>query len=76
MAETHEVTCDGCGADLTYTGNSVDYRLVLDAEPKPTAPDVNAVTDMLIPRPIARKHHFCALRCLDNWRFGRAADHE
>ena len=24
-----EITCDGCGRDLTYTGNCEDYRLAL-----------------------------------------------
>lgn len=65
------VTCDACGQDLTLTGNSVDYRLVLAAEPIPSWG--GAVTDMLIHPPVERPHHFCSLRCLDDWRAEKLA---
>ena len=68
MAATHQITCDGCDADLTYTGNCEDYRLVLGNENKPTFPGAGAVTAMGIYPPIDRTHHFCDLRCLDYWR--------
>ncbi|MEY9413592.1 hypothetical protein ABIF74_004121 [Bradyrhizobium japonicum] len=29
---TTEVRCDGCGADVTSTGNCVGYRLALNIE--------------------------------------------
>lgn len=34
MSEDRKITCDGpdCGADLTWTGNSIDYRIVLGDE--------------------------------------------
>lgn len=63
-----EINCDGCGHDLTYTGNCVDYRLVLGNESKPTYPGARAVTAMGISPPVDRAHHFCGLDCLDHWR--------
>lgn len=68
MAEEHKITCDGCGRDLTYTGNCVDYRLVLGNETKPPYPDAWSVTAMGIYPPLKRTHHFCDLLCLDQWR--------
>jgi hypothetical protein len=63
-----EIKCDGCDADLTYTANCVDYRLVLGNESKPTYPGAGAVTAMGIYPPVERTHHFCGLGCLDHWR--------
>lgn len=64
MGKTLEITCDGCGDDIAYTGNCVDYRLVLTSEAK--APwyareglEGGAVTAMYISRPISRDHTFC-----------------
>lgn len=68
MAKTVKIECDGCGHDLTYTGNSADYRLVVSAEEKPTYPGLNIVTDMMIYPPIDRVYYFCRLACLDKWR--------
>lgn len=70
MGKTATITCDGCCRDLTYTGNSVDYRLVLGSEAKPIEPGPGAVTDMMIYPPIDRTHYFCGLHCLDKWRAG------
>jgi hypothetical protein len=67
MSMRVSVTCDGCGRDITYTGNSVDYRLVLACEDKPLAPGLTCVTDMGIARPIDRTHRFCRLSCLYTW---------
>jgi hypothetical protein len=67
------VICDGCGADITTTGNSVDYRLVLDTEcPMPwfaaEGMDYGAVTEMMVYPAIKEPHHFCNnLRCLKAW---------
>jgi hypothetical protein len=68
-----KVKCDGCERDLTSTGNSVDYRLVLESESIPPwyreeGLSGGVVTDMLIDPPIDRAHHFCSLGCLDKWR--------
>lgn len=66
--KTVEIKCDGCGHDLTYTGNCVDYRLILASEAKSTYPDAGAVTCMGISPSISRAHHFCGVDCLDHWR--------
>lgn len=64
---TVQITCDGCGNDLTTRTNSVDYRLVLASESKPGYGS-GAYTDMMICPPVERTHHFCGLDCLDHWR--------
>lgn len=73
MAATHKITCDGCGADMTYTGNSVDYYLRLTTGSPQSwymkeGRNGGAVTDMMIYPPIKGDHHFCGLECLDRWR--------
>jgi hypothetical protein len=61
-----EITCDGCGADITTTGNSVDYGLVLASEAKPHS-GRGFCTDVMICPPIKCAHYFCRLACLDRW---------
>lgn len=69
--KTVEIKCDACDADLTYTGNCVDYRLVLASENKPIFPGAGFVTSMGMYPAVDRTYHFCGLECLDYWR-----DHE
>lgn len=61
----NEVTCDHCKRNLTRSGNSVDYRIVVKSEPIPSAP--GPVTDMMIYPPIPEDLHFCGLRCMREW---------
>jgi hypothetical protein len=63
--KTTNVTCDGCGADLTTTGNCEDYRLGLIVESIPSRG--GAVTAMAAYPPLERDAHFCGIRCLDHW---------
>jgi hypothetical protein len=65
MAEQHKITCDGCGADLTSTGNCVDYRLALRNESMPTRGGF--VTAMGKYPAMDNNAHFCGLACLDLW---------
>lgn len=67
MGKTVQVTCDGCGRDITTRSNMVDYRLVLAAEDKPGYGN-GAYTAMHISPPIDCAHYFCGLGCLDHWR--------
>lgn len=62
-----QITCNGCGFDLTDTGNSVAWRLALTVEQQPTRDGY--VTDMMIypPLPVGT-YHFCGLPCLNTWR--------
>lgn len=76
------VICDGCGADITATGNSVDYRLALKTE-RPVAWFVaegetcGAVTDMMVYPAIRQTHHFCNdLDCMRAWLAGPDAVEE
>ena len=68
MTKQMTIECDGCGRDLTYTSNSVDYRLALIVERLLYTPGGGAVTDIgiLNPLPSAPKH-FCTLSCLLIW---------
>lgn len=65
MAEQHKITCDGCGADLTSTGNCVDYRLALTNQSIPTTGGF--VTAMGKYPAMDSNAHFCGLACLDLW---------
>jgi hypothetical protein len=70
--ETTEIKCDQCGEDITYTGNSVDYRLILGFQSKDPwylkeGLRGGAVTDMMISPPLNRAYHFCGTSCLAVW---------
>jgi hypothetical protein len=60
-----QITCDGCGQDLTTTSNSVDYRLALRNEVIPNRG--RAVTDIHISPSLEKDAHFCDLICLRRW---------
>lgn len=62
---TTRVTCDGCQRDLTETGNSVDYRLVLAPEAVPCSGGFQTMV-MRWP-PLDRSYHFCRVACLQRW---------
>lgn len=66
------IICDGCKANITTTGNSVDYRLCLSSY----SPDSwgGAVTDVNIVRVLKEPRHFCnSLECVRAWLDGPAA---
>lgn len=65
MSQKTEVKCDGCGADITTTGNCEDWRLGLHNEVLPLRG--NTATLMGIPPPIPRSLHFCGVPCLAGW---------
>ena len=59
------VKCDSCGADISCSTNSVDYRLrLMNVELPPCS---NSVTDMMIHPPISRNCDFCGIGCLRKW---------
>ena len=66
MPRTVEIKCDGCGRDLTSTGNCEDYRLALIVERIPSRG--GAVTAMAVYPPISQNAYFCGLSCLKDWR--------
>jgi hypothetical protein len=67
VAKTLKIACDGCGDDLTTTGNCVDYRLALLNE---TIPTRGGFVTMMVMYPAIDDgdKYFCDLRCLDHWR--------
>lgn len=68
MTQVTTISCDQCGTDLTHTGNSVDYRIVLANERKATKPGLGCVTDMMLYPPIdGGTKHFCGVVCLGAW---------
>lgn len=69
MTTNTKVTCDGCGHDITHTGNSVDWRISVRNERIPSRP--GAVTDMGIPHPLKQNYDFCGLRCLQRTLCGQ-----
>lgn len=60
-----KITCDGCGRDLSSTGNCEDYRLALVNEQIRSRGGV--VTAMAKYPAIERDAHFCGLGCLRKW---------
>lgn len=72
MTSKNEVHCDKCGEDITYTGNSVDYRVVLGSQGKlpwyrREGKSGGAMTDMMIYDPFPQTMHFCNTVCLAMW---------
>lgn len=62
---TVEITCDNCAKDLSWSTNSVDWRLSLQNQQIPS--HALAVTDMMIYPSIEADAHFCGLGCLQEW---------
>lgn len=65
MGKEIKIICDGCGRDITYTGNSIDWRLALRNEEIPSYS--GTVTDMYIPPQIDKDVYFCGIECLKKW---------
>lgn len=71
--EQAPIICDGCGMDITYTGNSIDYRLKLSIwKPLPwfvgEGKRMGAVTDMMEYPVIDDDRHFCnRIQCVEQW---------
>jgi len=63
-----KITCDSCGNDLTYTGNCIDYRILVCCEVKPLYPGSMSATAMGISPPLEGDHHFCGSICLRKWK--------
>lgn len=61
-----KIICDNCIADLTYTENSIAYRIVCKGERIPCFPN-SPVTDMMIYPPFPFDLHFCGTDCLKQW---------
>ncbi len=55
------VLCAHCGKDISYTYNSIDYRVLLTYEKMPS--HEGAVTDMNLEPPFIDLR-FCWVRCL------------
>lgn len=65
MSDCKEIRCDQCNRDLTTTGNSVDYRVLLKAEQIPSRD--GALTDAMDwPYPKTPKR-FCGPKCVWAW---------
>lgn len=63
MSQKIEIKCDCCGNDLSVTGNSVDWRIVVKNEPIPNWG--GAVTDVNIQPSLEESPlHFCGKSCL------------
>ena len=65
MASHFSITCDGCGADLTTTGNSEDWRLALLNQFIPSRGGI--VTDMAISPILKSDAYFCSVKCFLGW---------
>lgn len=67
------VICDGCGKNISATGNAVDYRLELSIKQLPPwyvleGETGGVVTAMMIYPEIKETKHFCNnLGCVKRW---------
>lgn len=66
MTETHKVICDTCGKDITFTGNSIDWRLAVQNQRVTSGASAGAVTDMMIYPVTKADTHYCSWRCFAN----------
>ncbi len=57
-----KITCDKCGANLTWTDNCDDYLIVVESDRIPSRGPT--VTLMHVTPQIKRKLHFCGLACM------------
>ena len=57
------ITCDDCSLDLTSTGNTSGWRLVIRCEELPRHKGA-PLTDIWIESPISEPLYFCGWRCL------------
>jgi len=62
------IKCDGCGRDITTTGNIVDYRLHLSVVQMPVRGTMATLLH-IIP-PLDGDKDFCGLSCLAHWAQG------
>lgn len=65
MSTKTAVTCDGCGKDLTYATNCIEYRLHLCDVPIPFKSAI--VTAMHVEPNITAPADFCGFKCLRKW---------
>lgn len=59
-----QIICDHCLSDITYTHNSVGYRIVLASERMEGDPNITAVTDKMVYPTFDQPLHFCNKTCL------------
>lgn len=65
MTTTVITACDLCNKDITYSGASDLFRIVLTCERAPLDPNVRVIEDVAIRPPIEKgTKHFCSLACL------------
>lgn len=69
--EDRKVICDNCGADLTFTSNTMDYSIRVINRQIPT--HSGAVTDMYIYPPLKHNLDFCGLGCMKKWMLNNEA---
>lgn len=60
-----KIICDSCDRDITYTGNSIDYRLALKNERIQSKE--GAVTDMMVYPILDDDLYFCGKGCLKKY---------
>lgn len=57
--------CENCNNDISYTTNSINWRIALVNERIPSCGGV--VTDMMIYPQLENDLRFCGLGCLKSW---------
>lgn len=68
----HKVTCDCCGKNITATGYSSEWRVVLCDERMPHFGGSSLA--MNVETGLDRKYEFCDMRCFDKWYMAKFHD--
>ncbi len=67
MGKTTTILCDQCEKDITCTGNTYQYRIVLGDESMPRCPGDGCVTLMHLPPYFKQTRYFCGAECFWDW---------
>jgi hypothetical protein len=67
MGKIATINCDLCDRDISYTGSSMDYRIVVKSEAMPHKPGGGAVTEWMGWPEFPEALYFCNRNCFDKY---------
>lgn len=67
--KTEKVQCDGCGKDLSGSGPSPEYMIVMRSVSIPTTSSYRHA--ILVYPQLKEDHHFCSIKCVHDWAEGK-----
>lgn len=67
MTEITKITCDCCDKDITETGRTPAFRIVVSCESLPHNTDT--IYAVIVNPPLDKRYHFCNLICMRKFAF-------